>query len=1333
MFYVSSIKSINPNKNKSTSIVRFDKRQPIGFRGHKIIENDKGERLYKFYLPAWRYDDAKVELVRLIKDKNGNIVDYENINDDTRQPYQISIDKRDNSVIFNPNDSDLYFGLGDKDFIIGYRFLVDGKLYTDNLQSVTVGGNKYNVAQDINISYINGPQTMYHVVPDIMNPKGKNKKVRRLGGDQFIEFNTNSWRPSHYTNYGGTIRDIIDAIPYIKSIGVRNVMTTPIFASGPMSIGYWTNNAYQLDQSLGNEESYEDLILNLYRNGMNLILDGAFVNEGLEGIHLNDVNRFGKNSPYYYWFEFYGNEEDPIGYGILPLDEKGKDKWDIRILNSPRVWNIDENGMPRATHGEINKSYDPKKPTYIQFYDRRLTSSEQLDRQKLFERYDIANVDDPNEIKDYMDGIQPYKFQVSPTELEEKFRKYDDFDEFKYSLLDWNNFSIFPSNKDRKVNLWVGNKDIAKLRFMTSQDKISNIYESAGNIERGRGQVDAVRKAEQEVQNYIVGIGKYWTRKTANIINAYNAEQLSGASSIDDYKAKIKLAVENGKLPKSVQFLANPSDRTLENYLNGDYEYYSITAPFVSIDEGMREFPLEAIEFSPELTSILGSPIFKQLAEDKIYNGVLKDKTIEVLALLDKSDKTGRKLLSGNSLNYDNAEVYALISDDITRFLIVNALADAFFDSDDHHDIQRLNQIGLNSLGISGVSHEEVARKLVNQLAEGLKSININKLQPYVEYLEENVIKGIDSDSLRVAKLITDKAQAGLNWRIDAAKDIADIDNISSQANAEECMNAIIDFWRKFNDGVSRYNKHAYKIGEFTDARILASGSQKYPNAGTVEEKFVVDSGFTTQTNYNYQYSILHSIYSGFPELGSGEGGYNKPIGRLNEKLLYAWDGMPGFLFSGPKYNVNNSHVAAGNHDKPRIHHGFALNTKLAYAQNMGSKLEPSVTDELKDMMKGSEFYSPYIEEAVRINEEIARLYDKEKAKKITKDERKHLVTIKEKERLAIGDRLFKIVSPQALAMEAAILDSINQVLPEDTPKEYKMLFIHTVDNMAKIGHNGEYFAVRSFSDNWKDIINSMPEGEAKRYFANPKLAVKVEEAFLRPAMIKGDAVYFLKALLPGTPTLFSGDELGSTGFESKSKNQYLQNRGRGHFEYIGGMVEEERRNRNNPQYRKYVENNVKEVSRALNLRLDDGLSALVDGETIILKSPNNPNADGVDGHPHQHNQRVFGLYRYNDKSDVIGIVSNEGFSDTRRVNPKMITLNKIDMSQGFIKPSASDKGDKVEVGLPFRLKEGVIYVDAYNPDNKTEYIVDKQGNIVNKDKRQPIVFREFLILKRKV
>ena len=76
---------------------------------------------------------------------------------------------------------------------------------------------------------------------------------------------------------------------------------------------------------------------------------------------------------------------------------------------------------------------------------------------------------------------------------------------------------------------------------------------------------------------------------------------------------------------------------------------------------------------------------------------------------------------------------------------------------------------------------------------------------------------------------------------------------------------------------------------------------------------------------------------------------------------------------------------------------------------------------------------------------------------------------------------------------------------------------------------------------------------------------------------------------------------------------------------------------------------------------------------------------------------------------------------------------NKIDMSQGFIKPSASDKGDKVEVGLPFRLKEGVIYVDAYNPDNKTEYIVDKQGNIVNKDKRQPIVFREFLILKRKV
>ena len=512
----------------------------------------------------------------------------------------------------------------------------------------------------------------------------------------------------------------------------------------------------------------------------------------------------------------------------------------------------------------------------------------------------------------------------------------------------------------------------------------------------------------------------------------------------------------------------------------------------------------------------------------------------------------------------------------------------------------------------------------------------------------------------------------------------------------------------------------------------MASGSPKYPNPGKVEEKFVVGSGFTTQTNYNYQYSILHSIYGGFPELGSPEGGYNKAIGQLNEKLLYAWNGTPGFLFSGPKYNVNNSHVAGGNHDKPRIHHGFALNTKLAYANYMDSKLEPSVTDELKDMMEGSEFYTPYIEEAVEINAEIARIEQQRQTGSITEDQKNHLIDLKKKERRAIGDRLFKIVSPQALAMEAAILDSVKQVLPEGFSKEYLTQFIQTVDNMAKIRNNGEYFAVRSFQDNWQDIVNEMPDGDAKKYFSDPKFEVEVEEAFLKPAMIKGDAMYFLKALLPGTPTLYSGDELGQTGFESKSKNQYIQNRARGHFEYIGGMVEEKNRDRNNPEYRQYVEENVREVSRALNLRLGEGLSALVDGETIVLKSPANPEANGMDNHPHQHDQRVFGLYRYNDKDDVIALASNEGFSDTRRVNPRQVTLDKIDMSHGYIKPSAPDKGNMVDVGLPFKLQEGTVYVDVYNPNNKTEYIVDKDGNIINREEGKPIEFTEFLILKRK-
>lgn len=251
-----------------------------------------------------------------------------------------------------------------------------------------------------------------------------------------------------------------------------------------------------------------------------------------------------------------------------------------------------------------------------------------------------------------------------------------------------------------------------------------------------------------------------------------------------------------------------------------------------------------------------------------------------------------------------------------------------------------------------------------------------------------------------------------------------------------------------------------------------------------------------------------------------------------------------------------------------------------------------------------------------------------------------------------------------------------------------------------------EYFAVRAVNHNWRDIIAEAKYlDKDKSVFKNisdvklDKLGDKVYEKFVTPGMERIKAINLFKVILPGSPTIYNGEDVAETGLESKGKNKYLTNRNRIHFEWL-----------NKPYIRDY--NN--ELKQILNLRKKSELSPLVDGQPVILKKIKNFN--------NSDNKNLFGLYRYNSERDVIAIMNTAGFDATRKITSHEQKIPYI------------DTGRQGEFGISGGLQDGTVYVNALKEED--EYIVSDGGKFYKKEDNEEItsiiIDKPALILYRK-
>lgn len=94
------------------------------------------------------------------------------------------------------------------------------------------------------------------------------------------------WGPEGHRK-NGNLRGIIDALDYIKDLGMNAIWMTPIFDSTNgqggeklQATGYFCTNYFKVDPKFGTEAEFDELVRKAHEKGIYIILDGVFGHHG---------------------------------------------------------------------------------------------------------------------------------------------------------------------------------------------------------------------------------------------------------------------------------------------------------------------------------------------------------------------------------------------------------------------------------------------------------------------------------------------------------------------------------------------------------------------------------------------------------------------------------------------------------------------------------------------------------------------------------------------------------------------------------------------------------------------------------------------------------------------------------------------------------------------------------------------------------------------------------------------------------------------------------------------------------------------------------------------
>lgn len=1250
--------------------------QQVSFKGMKKSKDLKGRESYKFFLP---YDEKQykcsVEFAEV--DKNGKL-NWEKLDDADIH----TVELKNNQASIDPLD---YFY--DKKSNFGYRFRLEEKngnakfYHTDHGVAASGGmGAKYTVIDRERAAH-NKPGQIVHLMPDNYNPGWFFDKNGAIALDKAKQKEALKASRTHFNQMGGNIAGIVQRIPEMKKAGVKNVLSTPLIGKDELSShGYWTTNPLQMSSQFGEMKDLKKLQVELFKNDMNLIFDGAFVNEGLEGINFKDVLKWGDKSPKSTWFKNHG----PLTLGVIPnldKDDPTLKNFKLRVVNAPDSLKKKADGIT-CTEGK----YDPTQPTHVQIYDTRLVSEKKAKSNEILRGPELLNTADHHEIMNHNDSVIAYAPEIQPKQLAKNLKNNaplykDEKDSIGYmkSLLGFDNFAV-GSKRDGGFYTWDGNIDIAKLNyFYSNQDE-------AVLSQRGldKEQKQAIKEGGHQVQDYIQGVGAYWTREAKNNLIDHTITQLKGktGNSSEEYANSIK---NSGGLPETAK--KRMTKEVIQNILDNKYSFVENKKPAKKqefVVRNLMKFPLETVEFSPDLTSTLSSQFITKRAfkkedigkdkidlndyskmperfrknckkvDDELYNKRMYYLADDVIEQFNR--RTALKLIDDKgNVTEAGKFVVPMITSDIARFGTVKALAPDAVTCDNNkgevkYDLAKMRKTGIKKVlkGKTVDSPDREAELVSKKLIKGVYGIN----EADTEALTKSIMKkfeGVTLEDVKIAHALVDRSEAGLNWRTDATKDVIDIDHIrNGNDNFQTEFDKAIDFWKGFTKGVRKENPNSYIIAEMTDLgdfypKDYNGDKYKYVWSGDAEKKFIQETKMSTLSNYNYLYSSLPRMESENADVNPG-----MRSAQTMDAALELGDNskIKQFLESSMVNASNHSHNFSANHDKPRLGHFFSLDMEIYHRAKVGD-------EGLINRYAYGDNKEKY-----------------EKAGKVIEDglvNPKAVATAKRFE--AAFEKSAKDIGIYSEDLKSKYLDSMSALVRGDDPAGK--------NNSDRARFNrSESFGTKGFDKTIKDSLDIA----VKRKFLSQENADKIEAKMFEkigvPSTKKIQRVAKLMSIMPGNPTLYAGDELFETGFETPNKNILVQNRNAIDWSRKDSVP--------------FVKEHYDAMQDIQAVRDRKDLSALSTGETFECSTGR---------------QDTIALLRYDDKSTLLCLGTDDGSV------PKQKELDgNLISRENYIYHEPKQPNievNRVTFDIPGGVKKGSTFVDALDK-NLMEYLDSK-------------------------
>ncbi len=1159
----------------------------ISFEGVKTAYNAKAVPTIDFTAPPYNslQETANLELVLLNKKKNSTGFYKPNISD----AFVIQFNEQ-NRIVLNKEMLEKESGA----FAYRYRFdnIKDGtsRYSLDGFRTIdSDDGAQFNII-DLGENYGISPKggTMYHVFVD------SNAISDGEGGVKNINTKISKYRRNHFTKLGGSIEGLDALLKTDELDPYTYVMTSPDIGVDPTSSHkYWTNNVYQCNDI----KTLKDFIFHLYEKGKGYVADIALTSQSLQSPIVAHALKWGPQSPFYNMLKLENNTE----FGVIPtLPKKGEEyeypTLGVRVINPKKA------------------GYNKNKPTYIQFYDTRLASRRQInDSTKLIDSYD-SSPEDPFDIVGYPGSVHQFYFEVDPDDkrlnvFRDKnailLKDLDDVEKF----LSFDYFKIAGRDKASGGTYWDGQVDLVK-------SNLSNPDNTKENIE-----------AMMNMRSYLLHSAEFWSETIQSdlILRTALMSEKEKMSTAKNNKITYEQMEQIAAAPEEIKSRVLEENKTVEDYI--------------------KEFPLQSIETSPELSAIFSEPQFN--------SELLNEETFEKV-----SDIANTLIDEAIPERYKDNEDYRTyvvktFASDIIKKIYVSAFNPDLINADGSIDKEDLKEITLNSLlNFNPVSVEDERKQVVRKIQ---KSINTNTAYVLRKYIAEKLSK-ISLDDFRQAEAIVNLGKAGLNWRIDAAKDIADLDSVRSGEttygelwNGKGKFSGIDQFWANFVKYAKKYNPAALTILELTsladfykwnDVKSMRNFSPDDTNnfiektAGSLDviakkakggkvdkDGFLAAANVlrTGKINEEDKKAVL-DICDKYYEPDKTRAGYFSESNNADEnrtKVLNLFGGLVSKVGLDDDYypTFYENHVAyakeqrfleytgattGSNYDKYFNNLSMFAGVNPERYENVDSKAGnvAHLKNQTEHLMRFSQPHATIFSHTFYENHDKPRLmHHLPLDSKLfhagnlenCSDEQKKLATE------ITGRTDYKKINSKAIAVAEVMKKAIEKQYENNPEIKNKLLAaLRDVTNGAK-GPNGKPDFNRADKFGSMAYEDSLPVIFKRAGMYDVSAILNIRYNMLADSMKLEQSVWEVMNAVVGTPTLFNGAEFAQTGNETPSKNVYQANRG----EILHGL-------KNDRRYKPHYDK-MKAIS---SLYKNPQLSALREGYPISLNMDKQDNLD---------------------------------------------------------------------------------------------------------------------------